>query len=608
MQQPPPSAPPTPLDPSVEAERNALFDFRTAQPILRQMIGEWDSEIQETEARRKKRKVEVNVAELRQSGEIKKDETFIPVRIIDTNIRREQPSFISYLKQSRRIAILKSRTDPNVNTQLLESFFTDGMQYPDWETPHFKCLEGAQTHAWDVLEVVFDVTKPLHVGIEHVGHENLVFSRTTKNIQFCKRILRRYDVTLLQLTELVKTFGFNAAQVEKLREAKKDTKSEDDTVVIYKKFCKYEGVVFVSWFCMAHGTDDWLLAPKPLYIGRKEARVKMVPVAVTDPVTGQPSMTEQPQQSLEDAYETVYPVFFLYYSETEQQRIFDHVGRVYLDQDKQEAQTAILTSFVNGLTRAANVYAAPTNPSGTGASPTVLDLVLENGRYYSDPTTFFHTDYPDPSVLRALQYLDVHNSQEVGQLNFAASNRQDSRKTATEMSIAQQQTELLNSVQVTLYSTFIRQVYGYVWSIVQNRARNGSLSLPLQDPSILEHEFDVRAAGDVDVIQRQEKISRMMQDWPVVANTPLASMFLSDLMRLKYTEDGDKYASVLAAGDPRVAVQQLLSVVTNLPPEATASLQPEEQQMLQQIVQNASQFLPQQPQQGQAQQQEGAAQ
>ena len=38
----------------------------------------------------------------------------------------------------------------------------------------------------------------------------------------------------------------------------------------------------------------------------------------------------------------------------------------------------------------------------------------------------------------------------------------------------------------------------------------------------------------------------MMQDWPVVMNTPLRDVFLQDLLRLKYTANGDKYASIVA--------------------------------------------------------------
>jgi hypothetical protein len=57
--------------------------------------------------------------------------------------------------------------------------------------------------------------------------------------------------------------------------------------------------------------------------------------------------------------------------------------------------------------------------------------------------------------------------------------------------------------------------------------------------------YDVRAAGDVDVIQRQERVQQMMQDWPVMQNTPLRDRFLSDLVKLKYPDVGEEYSKIL---------------------------------------------------------------
>src|SRR5262245_30038339 len=84
-------------------EYRRLFDYSTAVIHLRRIVSSWDQECARTEERRMERDVDVNVEALRQRGELDEDETLIPVRVIDTNIQRELPAYINYLKNSRRI-------------------------------------------------------------------------------------------------------------------------------------------------------------------------------------------------------------------------------------------------------------------------------------------------------------------------------------------------------------------------------------------------------------------------------------------------------------------------------------------------------------------------
>lgn len=616
-----------------------IFTFSKAEVYLRRLIKEWDDEITETDVRRKTRDLEIDVDQLRKSGELEEDETFIPVRVIDTNIQREQPPFINYLKNSRRIATFNCLSDPKRDTQRLEMDYTQGTTYLNWEIPHYRTLDGAQTHGWAASEVVFDTSKPLHVAVESIEHDKLIFPCTILDLQQSPLVLRAYDITKLKLEQFVKQYGFSAEQVNTILDTVKDTTKENETLRIYKKYCKYEGVVYVAWFSLERGVNDWLKAPEKYYIGirHKEMVETMVEQIVVDPMTGLPTTQQVPQQEEQwtDTDLELYPIFLLPYRETEKPKIFDHKGRVYLDENKQEAHSAILSAFVNGLTRASNIYASPEKEDGTGSSLKELqNIKLRPNRILNNPMRLWSPNYPDPMVLNALQYFDVSNSQETNQVNFAAMNRQDSRKTAREITAAQEQQSLINSVQLTLFSTYVRSVYSFMWLIVQSQALQDKISFLLiekqrpvinpvtQQPVIneqtgqpqietywendydsIQQVYDVRAAGDVDYIKRQEKIQQMMQDWPVIQQTPLRDRFLADMLRLKYPDVGDNYSTVLTEQGGQM--QQMQSMIGRLStmlegsisenPAALENLPEQQRADLMQTIQQAKAMMPQQP-------------
>lgn len=608
--------------------KEEVMDFAKARLRFKTLVDQWRLEADETDERRRTRDVNVSVQNLRNDGSLDEDETIIPDRVIDTNIQREQPPYINYLKNSRRLAIFNCISNPSINSQKLELEFTRGMTYIGWETPHFKCLDGAQTHGWDAIEVVYDESKPFHVGLEQIGHEKLLFPRSALNIQDCPRVLIQYDVTVVTLKSFVQSFGFQKDTVGTIIAAIKDGQKEPETIPVFKAYTKYDGKVWVSWFTLQYGVADWLKKPAPLFLGMRHQEKVMVDSI--DPMTGIP--TKQPQMQMVETPITQYPIYILPYRETEKPKIMDHKGRVFYDENKQEAQTAVLSAFVNGLTRASNVYVAYGQDDGSGSSlQAVEDMQMVGGRIYNKPLQFFSPPYPDPMILRAMQYFDVANDIEMGQPNFAAQNRQDSRKTAKEISAAQEQQQLLNSVQLTLFSTHIRSIYNLVWLVVQSQALQDKIKFllvqqqvpvinpvtqtPVIDPmtgqpqmemqwvndkQTISEIYDIRAAGDVDVIQKQEKVQQMKQDYPVIAQTPLGNVFLAELMRLEYPDTGEKWAMVLEQSGGMI--QQMQQMINNLShiimgiakdhPEAVAN----DAQQLGSILQQAQQMSGEQAQ------------
>lgn len=616
-------------------QEKQLKDFSASRLHLTRIVDDWNEEIRLTEERRKTRDIEINVDALRKAKKLDEDETIVPDRIIDSNIQREQPPYINYLKNSRRLAIFTCTSNPDLtNTQRLELDFTRGMTYLGWETPHFKCLDGAQTHGWDAIEVVYDRSKPLKVALEQIGHERLLFPKTCLDIQDAATVIRVYNVTISQLQKFVVKNGFSKEQVGKLIAARKNTEQVEETITIYKKYCKYDGRVYVAWFSLEQGCDDWLKTPIPLFLGMRHQEEQLVEVPVTqlNPMTGaaEQIMTQQPQVQWVDTPIVEYPIYILPYRETEKPQIMDRKGRVFLDYYKQEAMTAILSSFINGLYRATQVYASRGQEDGTGSSlEEEGNIVLTGNRILNKPVNFFHTDYPDPMVLKALQYFDAANAAETNQVTYAVNNRQDSRKTAKEISSAEQKEALLNSVQLTLFSTHIRSIYNLVWLIVQSLALQDEIKFLMvaqQKPQInpltgqpiideatqqpivdtiyvndfetIKQVYDVRAAGDVDVVQKQEKVMQMKQDWPVVSATVLRDVFLAELMRLQYPDTGEKWAKILETQGSMFAqmtsllggLAQMLTGAMQDNPEMLLKLPPQQQAAMQQMIQQATQL------------------
>ena len=603
----------------VDPEMSRLFTFSEARIDLETLNTNWGTERLKTEGRRALRKVAVDIDAERSAVHIKQNETFIPIRVIDTNVKMEMPPYINYLKQSRRIAIFKNRNDPGHPNTQLEERFTDGLTYEGWEKVHFETLDGSLMHGWDTCEVIRDSSKPLGVSIEHVGHDKLLFATDAVDIQFCPRVIREYKVTLIQLQNWVRSFDFNSEQVSKIVDAKKEDKLSS-VVSVYKEMFKYHDVVWVAWYSLDSSCDDWLKKPKKLFLGIKHKEVETIQVPQQVPtgqvdMMGSPVMTQvmQPQQQEKwvNSDINLYPYFLLPYSETEEDSIFEYKGRAFLDEFKQEALTCIITAIVNGTTRASEVFCSIDGEDPGGNVKQLQDL--EGGTILNRPLKFFHTDYPDNSALDVAKFLNTQNQQETGQVAWAVTNRQDSRKTAEEIRAAQSQTSLLDSVQLTLFSTYIRQVYSFCWKIVQSLAlQNLIVFFPRPDPvtgmlkndeEILSQDYDIRAAGDIDVVQRAEKLNRMLQLWPIVANTPLAPSYLVNLLKVAFPEDANNYEQLLTQLTAKDQLMgQLLQVIMTMMPEILQQIEdPQAKQNFQMLIQQLGQMMSQgqQGQQGQ---------
>lgn len=585
-------------------------DFDYSKTAINSIIAEWEGVEKDSERARELRYLRYTKSEkLRQDGQVLADESYIPTRLIDVNIRREQPQFVAYLTQSRRSVVFNSLDGLN-NPALdqLDILFTNKSRYLGWEVPFLRLIDGMQQHGWDSVEVVFDKSMPGHFAIEYVGHDNLMFPKDTEDIQRQPMIVRKITITALQLQQFVDESGFDSEQADLLlqQENKDSTAPTTKFYDIYKVMFKEQGFV---WYCYYGGapTSTWLLAPQKLYLGRHDI-TKPKQIVLGDDELPVNDALGQPIKDYPSLYETDYPIYLLSYVVSEDTSITECKGRAHFDEPAQEAASALLSSLVNGTHRAAGVYASPAqvNPSQPASGPPKLtDIVLESGRMYDAPLNFWHPAYPDTVVVTAYQTVLRANEQESSKVDYAVMNRKDSGKTATEVSAARQESQMLSSVQVTLLSIFIRSLYARCWSIFQNRVIQDKIVLSESlrkyfyqtDPqgTIVPVNYAIKSAGDIDVVQKAEKLQRMMQFWEVVNKTGLANEFLKDVIRVAFPEDSEKYVTILdnQAAQANVQKDQLITKLSGLVKELavdsqTGQLRPELQNMVPQLQQLAA--------------------
>jgi hypothetical protein len=601
-----------------EGSGRDYYDFKFAQGVYTKLIDGWGGVVDETDRQRALRYVkDADSNSLRENGTLKPDEVYTPVRLIDSNIRGEQPALIQYITQSRRSIIFASpNSEPIDGIEKLEEDFTLKARYLGWEIPFIQNLDGSQAHAWDAVEIIFDPDYPGNFCIEHIGHDRLIFSIDSEDIEAQEVIAIRKMLTNNQLRSMVKEGSFNSEQVEKLiGSGSKTLGLTDSSNECYKIFFKQEGIVHVAWY--AKNCDEYLKEPAPLFLGLRDFTVQPPP-----PNPLEANILPLPQVDQQDyppIFETEFPVVQLKYIESNDPRIIELQGRCKLDEASQEAASAIQSGMVNGTIRASNVMASPAQtPLDATPSdlPILTDVFIGNGRMFSKPVNFFTTPWPRAECVQFLQAVVTQNKQELGNVNFSVLNRKDSGKTATEIQAASKESQELSGVQVILMSIFIRRVYAKCWRIYQNRVLQGKLII--KDPYLLKlfgedvkvdnnfqvisckeaKNYIIKSSGDVDVVQRQEKLNRLMQGWEVFGKTPIASEYLKDILRYSFPEDAVRYITILENGVDNQykalleKTSQVLKAVIIDP--ATGGLIPSAQQFgpqLQQLAQQIQQAL-----------------
>lgn len=516
-----------------EPHEDTLLDYTYAAQKIRGLVTEGHTLSNNAQARRQIRYVEVDVEKKRMGGQLAIDDVYIPCRIADVNILREQPNYVSYIRGGRRAAVFKSPENPIFDASLLEADFTKRVRYDDWSNAFYRTIDCMENHGYAVMEVMFDTTKPGHFRNEEVCYEDFLLAKDARDIQNQEILGRCFHFTRSKLESLVKSDNFNADQIEKIS-IKTEEFPEKSLYDVQKIMFRQEGVIMVAWSC-SDMCDDWLREPRPLYLG------------VDDPATKQPMP------------ETEYPFVLFPYQISEDPVIANLKGRVFKDEYIQEAVTSLTSSTVTAYRRA-SMPIFTRDDDMPNSNSDIEQINLKPGAVINRKLKTFQMAYPDPTMLGAIQALTTQASQEAGQVNYAANNRQDSRKTATEVASAGDEKALLSVTQIALYSTSVAGVLRMDWRIYSSRVRVGAIP-PSVNPEVYGMKFILDPSGDSDVIERQEKISNMQKTWPVVQNTAIANIFLQKLLTLMFPEDAGIYNSQLTDDNTKT---QLISGMAQL--------------------------------------------
>lgn len=566
-----------------------FFNYEKASQAINALIADWHTEHADAEMRRKERYANVDIPSLRKAGKLLKDETFTANRVIHGNICKEKADTLAYLNNGFRLGIFECKSKPEIQTLRLDIEVTQGLTYLGWQQEYDRVIDGAALHKYDSMEVVYDSTKPLNVGHEHVGFDNLFFDRCVDDINKSARVLRKVKANISILKKL-QADGFNEAIINDFA-SKHEENNPNREIDIYKVFFIVENCCYVAWWTQETTIKAWLKEPEKLFLG------------IVDAQTG------------EDAEIDSYPIIVYTYLEDEQKALVDKKGRAFLDGPEQEATTAIKTGYVNRLVRSSNVYGSIASDTGESAEMRELDIKLRHGLMYSTKVDFFSIDPPDVSTLGALQYFQTQNAEQLGKTAYTVVNRDDSRKTAEELKTAQADEQKQVGAKLTTFSEFLRKILTFSWKIIQSQALQGKITLLLtkqevptfegnpqagmqvvyqNDFETLSQTFDIRPAGDTDVVQAAQEINKMQQDWPVFQAFPgLMQVFVPDYIKYRYPKRAQEYITAFTLGDPlRAALASIITLLKGfMSPEEVMSLSPEQQQQVMMQIQNAEMML-----------------
>jgi hypothetical protein len=549
-------------------------------------------------ASRKLRYAEVDVELERNAGKLAPDELYIPLHVIDTNIRREQSSYIQFLASSPRAVICKDKDDPAFDLQELEVDLTEKLHYEGWQLEAFANVDGFQANGYGIVETVRDTEKPGEIGREYCQFGDFSFIADTRDLQKVEMVGRAYYFTKTKLLNLVKKSKeledddvekWNETQVKKLTDAQPNDEQSNiysgtatinrSLYKVMKVMFKYKGTVMVGWTAPKQ-CSDWLRKPRKLFLGRRKIndsanklspyvqQINQMPInkikAFDNLKKLNSDLTDEHIKQMsaglpasDPQYETVFPYWLYQYLISENNTIACLKGRIFLDQDTQNGASSLLSSLLTKARRSGGLYFSKDTTDPNDDFLLQKNIQFKQGALINGKVKEFTLQGPDAQLFTALQTLISANQQETSQVNFAETNRQaDSRKTATAIKASQQQQQLLSSVQVALFSVALNAEYSFEVAIIKSRVLAGLIDVSPSIKPLYARKFKIKPSGDTDVIERKQLLQDMESAWPVVENTGCADLFMADYLQKKFPDSAAKYIKAIQNANQQKQTQQ----------------------------------------------------
>lgn len=568
--------------------QNTEYINSTDYKVLETKLKDLKSSMEEIQVRqrasRKLRYAEIDLEAERKAGRILPDELYIPRHLIDNNIKREQAAYVQYITQSPRAVICEDVIDPSVDLAILERDLTKKIRFENWQLSEFANTDCFQANGYGIQELVEDDSTTGNLSYEAVEFADFGFVADCRDIQQLEMTGRWHFFTKTRLEGLKPDpknpkpdSDWNAEEIDSVLKSEptnnisiEEYELKDKSLhAVMKVMFRVDGIVQVAWSC-PDVCKDWLRKPRPLFIGRRRLtepqvdpndqssmqlaqsfmQVKQQDMGKSDDATllamwaiGVIQRGQQPPS--EKVYETEYPYFLFPYLISENNTITNLKGRVFLDQDIQEAVSSLTSSTCTQARRASGLYGSKDVSDPNDDVLAQKNFTLRSSCIINSKVAFTQLQAPDPGMFSSIQMLETSNQNETSNVNFAVQNRQDSRKTAKEMKLAEQQTQQLTTVQVVLFSIALRKKYSTMAAIIQSRVLAGLIKVNPQVLPLYARKFTVKPSGDVDVIEKQNMIQTMMTAWPVVQNTAAGPIFLADLLEKMFPDNAAKYVQAM---------------------------------------------------------------
>jgi len=525
--------------------------------------------------------LDITVDEARQKKMVLANETFIGRRVIAENIKRELPVFIQYLKGSYRHVTASSDVVPLESLNVIEAEVTKAARSGPWLATHIKEINAMALHGRGVFMVIPDADNAMDTDVVYVPTTDFIVPVNSRDFQQAPMVAVRYMISESQFKDWAKEYKWKADKVKAILDSQPAADAVYRNFKVYAVMTKTPTGIQQFWY--SEEPNQMLSDPIPLFIGKMAPAPAQGPADPMNPAPAQfvPVPTDQ------------YPIFPTFYEITENPVLVEIKGRAHADMHDQEALTMGWTSYVNGMIRASELFAARDQQAVVENPETLQTSVLiKPGVVTKEKLIFYTPPAPDAGCLMALQALRTENSSGAGQTDFAASNRKDSRKTATELNAAKEQAVQSQTVPLTNFAIGYAELLKFRWDIVRFNVASGfNTKFLASRPDIraVLDQVEILPAGDVDYVARSEKLSKYTNFYQLFAQTPVGIYFLRKILELAFPDEYQQMAPMLQ-DNSRAVGQLMLELLKALPPEILQALPPDIQGKFQQTIQTAEQL------------------
>lgn len=514
--------------------------------------------------------LDITVDQARARKMVLGNETFIGRRVIAENLKRELPVFIQYLKGSYRHVTAIGDEVPLEILNAIESETTKACRTGPWLETHIKTIQAMGLHGRGVFMVIPDSENLMDTDVVYIPTTDFIVPINSRDFQQAPMLGVRYMVSESQFKEWAKTHKWHADKAKAILDAHSTAETVYRNFKVYLVMTRTNSGIQQFWY--SEDPNHMLSDPTPLFVG------KMV---MDDLGEAMPVATE------------TYPLFPVFYEITENPVLVELKGRAHADMHDQEALTMGWTSYVNGMIRASELFAARDQQAAIENPETLQTSVLiKPGVVTKEKLIFYTPPAPDAGALMALQALRTENASGAGQTDFAASNRKDSRKTATELNAAKEQAVQSQTIPLTNFGIGYSALLNFRWSILQFNVESGFNTKFLAtrpDARAFLGKVSILPAGDVDYVARDEKLTKYTNFYQLFAQTPAGIYFLKKILELAFPDEY-KQIEPLLQDNSRAVGQLMLELLKALPPQIIQALPPQIQGQLQQAIQTADQL------------------